>query len=301
MHWHLSGDAGTTRSCANVCESRSLAAEPSRRAGAEERRSKRPLHGMLRSAATESPPHRTPAVRDSGPIRGRTTPLAKYNSHRANWPSRRAPRAILLPRSSLIKTNPLDQAAWNYRPVLGAIQRKRFDMVAELLPPKVDSLLEVGYGSGVLMPELARHCSSLHGVDTHSMKDSVADVLHDRGISAELIEAPADALPYDDSRFDCVVGVSCLEFVDDIDATCVELSRVLRTGGLALFITPGFSPLLDGGLRLLTGERAEDTFQGRRQDVLPALRRHFQPQSERRFPRLPSAWLYTAFAGIRLE
>jgi SAM-dependent methyltransferase len=117
--------------------------------------------------------------------------------------------------------------------------------------------------------------------------------------AADLASAPVEALPYDDASFDAVVSVSTLEFIDDLDQVCRELVRVLRPGGVGVFITPGFSPVLDLGLRALTGERAEDTFRGRRQWVLPALDRHFHLVRTVRFPRAVRPWLYTGVRATR--
>ena len=44
---------------------------------------------------------------------------------------------------------------------------------------------------------------------------------------------------------------------------------------------------------MLSGERAEDTFHGRRQRVLPALERAFDVQRRHRIPPGP-LWMYTA-------
>lgn len=200
----------------------------------------------------------------------------------------------LLPREALVKTNPLDQADWNYRGVLGAVQRRRFALVAQVLGARhYDRLLEVGYGSGVFMPELRTHCRSLHGIDPHDRGGEVTEVLAGRGIAAFLVQASMTAIPYEDGAFDAIVTVSSLEFVDDIETACRELARVLRPGGRLVAVTPGHARILDLGLRALSGERAEDTFQGRRQLVIPALTRHFRVDQRRRFPPLPGAWMYT--------
>jgi ubiquinone/menaquinone biosynthesis C-methylase UbiE len=168
-----------------------------------------------------------------------------------------------------------------------------------LLPAHSRRLLEIGYGSGVFMPELSRHTDELHGTDIHPYADAVGRSLRSQGVTATLVQASTSELPYDDGSFDCVVAISCLEFVDSIEDACAEIRRVLTPCGVAVVITPGTSVVLDLGLQLMTGERAEDSFQGRRQAVLPALRRHLGSRAERRFPRVPSVWLYTAFAGER--
>jgi len=204
----------------------------------------------------------------------------------------------LLREDELVKTSDLDQAAWNHRPgPLGWIQRHRFTMVADLLGAGIGRLLEVGYGSGVFLPELASRCRELHGADVHDKTAEVAAVLARRGITAVLTTAPAEALPYGDGRFDAVVAVSSLEFVDDAEAASRELRRVLAPTGVLVVVTPGHSPVLDAGLKLLTGERAEDTFQGRRQLVLAALAHQFSFEAVHRFPPVPGLWLYTVVRG----
>jgi SAM-dependent methyltransferase len=204
------------------------------------------------------------------------------------------PSVTLLPREALIKTNPLDQAEWNYQGALGAIQRRRFEVAVHLIGPgSAERLLEVGYGSGIFMPELSRHCTNLYGIDTHDKSGEVTEVLAAHGVTAQLRSGSVLALPYDDGFFDQVVTVSSLEFVDDIEGACRELARVACPGGALVVVTPGYGAMLDLGLKVLTGERAEDTFQGRRQRVVPALERHFRVEAARRIPPVPRLWLYT--------
>lgn len=179
----------------------------------------------------------------------------------------------LLPRDALVKTNELDQADWNFRPILGWVQRLRLRCVASVLEsaPRASRLLEVGYGSGVFMPQLARTADELYGADVHSNGAAAGATLAAHDAPARLVRASAGALPYRDGAFDTVVTVSTLEFVPDVAAAVGELVRVTKHGGRLVIVTPGQSALLDLGLRVLSGERAEDTFQGRRSLVVPAV------------------------------
>ena len=206
----------------------------------------------------------------------------------------------LLSREQLIPTGPVDHADWNYKPILGFIQRLRFRLIKNLIGKReFGSLLEIGYGSGVFMPELAGHARRLAGIDIHAKHVEVAGVLAKNGIEADLRSASMTAIPFPDSSFDCVVAVSVMEFVDDVDQACREIRRVLKPGGEFLVVTPGKSPLLDFGLWVLTRQRAKNDFSGRRERVAPALERHFAAGGEIRSPRLGHQ-LICLYRGIKV-
>ena len=203
----------------------------------------------------------------------------------------------LLPREHLVKTNELDQADWNYKPVLGFIQRRRFQLVVKLLgADRYAHALDVGYGSGVFLPELARHADAVSGVDPHDRDGETRVALEKVGIDATLYSAPAEHLPMADGSYDLLVVVSALEFVTDIEQVCKEMIRVLTPTGTLCVVTPGQSVLIDFGLRVLTGEKAEDSFSVGRAKVVPTLNRYFSQVEVAEFPPFAprSLRLYTA-------
>lgn len=192
----------------------------------------------------------------------------------------------LLPRAALIRTSKVDRADWNFRPLLGVLQRTRFRLVCDLLRGRRYSrLLEVGYGSGVFMPELRRHCDEIYGLDVHDKQDEVAEVLSHHGLAASLHSGSVTAMPFASAWFDCIVAVSALEYVDDMEAACREMRRVMRPGGTLVVVTPGESRLLDFGLKLLTGEDAWDNYADRRRRLIPTLQRHFACETRTISPR----------------
>jgi len=204
----------------------------------------------------------------------------------------------LLPPAALIKTGIVDHAEWNYRPLLGWIQRLRFLLIRRLLPPgRVAWTLEVGYGSGIFMPELSSHCEELYGIDVHARTSAVTGVLASYAVRAELFSGSVESLPFEDESFDCIVSVSSLEFVRDIGAAGREMARTLRSGGRLVMVTPGHSPLLDFGLKMMTGESARKDYETRREALMPGLLQHFQIDRNRSFPPATgSRGLYTAFS-----
>lgn len=199
----------------------------------------------------------------------------------------------LLPPELLVRTGPVDHAAWNYAGVLGAIQRTRFRLIARLIgDSRFDALLEAGYGSGVFAPELSRHCTRYCGVDTHPHAAEVNASLASIGIVSDLRQGSVTEIPFGDKSFECVVGISVFEFVDDHDAAFREIHRVLKDDGLLLLVTPGHSPLLDLGLKILTGESAKRDFQGRRERVIPAATKQFEIAKVRDYPAVNAFGLY---------
>jgi ubiquinone/menaquinone biosynthesis C-methylase UbiE len=103
-----------------------------------------------------------------------------------------------------------------------------------------------------------------------------------------------------DNSIDCMVAMSVFEFIDDLDSACEEMIRVLRPNGQAFITATGDSPALDLGLKLMTGESADDDFADRRARVETAIREHFVIDRVVGFPRFSvlGIQVYRAF-GLR--
>lgn len=205
----------------------------------------------------------------------------------------------LLPPTSLVRTSDVDHAEWNYRPLLGAVQRARFRLVLSLLgEQRCDTILEIGYGSGVFMPELASRSRRLIGVDPHPKNGEVQAALSGVGIRAELHSCSAESLPVGDASCDAIIAVSALEYVSDAAQAAREICRVLRPGGSLVFVTPSHSPLWDLALRLSTGE-SPSQYGDRRQRLVPTLLEYMQVAKERGFPLFLTK-RFRLYTGYRL-
>ncbi len=60
--------------------------------------------------------------------------------------------------------------------------------------------------------------------------------VQEAGLTAEVVEAPAERLPFEDSSFDTAVFTLVLCTVPDPAAALAEVARVLRPGGRMLFV-----------------------------------------------------------------
>ncbi len=208
-------------------------------------------------------------------------------------------KLILLAKESLIKTGDFDHADWNYKPVLGMVSRARFNLIKKLLENKQSNrLLEIGYGSGIFLPELTRYGNSIYGIDIHNKQHKVAKILAEINISAELVSGAAEKMPWPDSFFDFIVAVSTMEFVSDLEVVCGEIIRILKPGGSFFMVTPGKSAILDFGLKFFTGQSAKKDFDNRRDLILPAICNHFNIKQKKNWPaccHFSPLNVYTAF------
>jgi SAM-dependent methyltransferase len=118
-------------------------------------------------------------------------------------------------------------------------------------------VVELGCGMGAICAALARHGYRPVGVDfVRPLLEAAADLQRESGLSFALLCANAEQLHYDNATFDCAISEYGASIWCDPKRWLPEAHRVLRPGGLLIFITN--SPLLmactpeDGGA---VGER----------------------------------------------
>jgi len=153
------------------------------------------------------------------------------------------PKRAVVPKSEY--NDPID---YYYRPITGKIYRDRLEVSIGLLgDERRDALLEVGYGSGLLLPELSRRARRLVGIDIHGQASDVYRMLEHEGVSAELHQCSLYEMPFAAGEFDALACFSVLEHMTDLDGALREFARVTRSGAvLALgfpvrnFITDAF-------------------------------------------------------------
>ena len=193
---------------------------------------------------------------------------------------------IYLPDPAFLKrTADVDYYHWNYQFPIKYIQRYRFKAILKLLGNnRFEKLLELGTGSGIFLPELARHCCKLYACDIHTKMEAVQNLCQLTSIDVELRQCPIEETGYADNFFDVIVAVSVLEFVDDLEKSINEIRRILKPDGFFLTICPQQSPLLDWVVGLYTRRSPEEEFGTSRTRVCPMLETHFNIVQKRIFP-----------------
>ncbi len=110
-------------------------------------------------------------------------------------------------------------------------------MRRELLAGARGRVVEIGAGTGVNIDLYPEGVESLALVepDPHMARRLRAH-LAESPRAAEIVEAPAERLPFESASFDTAVATLVLCTVPDQAAAVAELARVLRPGGQLLFI-----------------------------------------------------------------
>jgi ubiquinone/menaquinone biosynthesis C-methylase UbiE len=111
------------------------------------------------------------------------------------------------------------------------------EMRRSLLSSANGRTLELGAGTGAnldLYPEAVTELV-LTEPDPHMFSQLRAKAA-ERRPDAQLVQAPAESLPFEDSSFDSAVVTLALCTVPDPTATLAEAARVLKPGGALLFL-----------------------------------------------------------------
>ncbi len=193
-----------------------------------------------------------------------------------------------------------DPIDYYYRPLTAPLYRARLrDALVLLGDGPFDSLLDIGYGSGVFLPELARRTKRLVGIDVHAGRDGVAGMAKRLDLDVELLDASLFELPFEDGTFDALVCLSVLEHLVELDAALAELRRVVRQGGLLVFGTPVRNLATSSFFRLV-GHDPGKIHPSSHRDVEAAIDRSpgLTKERELHFPRLLPLDL-AAYASFR--
>lgn len=98
-------------------------------------------------------------------------------------------------------------------------------------------VLEIGAGTGANLPFYGEAVDSITAAEPEApMARRLERRIRELRRPVDVVQAPAERLPFGDARFDTVVSTLVLCTVHDLAAALRELRRVLKPGGRLLFI-----------------------------------------------------------------
>jgi SAM-dependent methyltransferase len=212
-------------------------------------------------------------------------------------------RLELPPRGTLRSNNEVDPLSFYYKPLVGWIFRARIDLGLGLLPGHYRSILEVGYGSGFLLPTLARAADRVSGLDLEAPPPGLVEYLHGRGASdVTLTQGDVREIPLPDRAYDCVVAFSIFEHVGGaaLDEGLAEVARVLEPGGVFLIGCPAVHRAMSMAFSAIGFANIDHHHVSDLSTILRAAEPHFTVEAHAAWPplvgdRLPLGWApYTA-------
>jgi 2-polyprenyl-3-methyl-5-hydroxy-6-metoxy-1,4-benzoquinol methylase len=156
-----------------------------------------------------------------------------------------------LPARGVLRANDAhDPLPYYYHPLVGWLYRHRLQMGLDLLPRSGQRVLEVGVGSGVLVPTLTRRYTEYTGTDLTLPPGLDALVVPPCRASFRSADLMRDGdLPPD--HYDAIVCFSVLEHIRDADGAARGLARTLAPGGTLVTGYPMVSRLMTHAFDLI--------------------------------------------------
>jgi 2-polyprenyl-3-methyl-5-hydroxy-6-metoxy-1,4-benzoquinol methylase len=192
----------------------------------------------------------------------------------------------LPPPGRLQPNNERDPLPNYYKPRTGWLYRHRLQMGLDLLPAGGQRVLEVGVGSGILVPTLTARYPSYFGTDlvlAAGLQALVAPGCEARFQQADLLAtAGAGALPAE--HFDAIVCFSVLEHIADTDGAARGLARALRPGGTLVTGYPMVSPLMTRAFAAIGYPNIDEDHVSPPARIATALTRQLRPVARVAFP-----------------
>jgi SAM-dependent methyltransferase len=102
---------------------------------------------------------------------------------------------------------------------------------------KGDRVIDVACGTGALAIAVAEYVGPEGAVVGIDVNDGMLDIARLKSSSVEWLNAPAEALPFNDEQFHCVVSQFGLMYFENQESAVREMLRVLkRNGSLAVVV-----------------------------------------------------------------
>lgn len=153
------------------------------------------------------------------------------------------------PKNTLIAANKEDPLRGYYHPLLGWLFQHRINVGLSLLTYPVESVLEVGCGSGILISTLIDVCQRYTGIDTEL--PVITPYLASFGEKAVFRQMDICHTDFPDNFFDTIIIFSVFEHIRDLSAALKEVRRILKPQGQCIAGFPLVNSLMNSYFRFI--------------------------------------------------
>jgi len=191
-------------------------------------------------------------------------------------------RLQLPPKGVLRPNDDNDPLPYYYNPWVGWLYRHRLQMGLDMLPEGGARVLEVGVGSGVLVPTLTGRYREYTGTDlvlASGLSELVAGGCNAQFLRADLLQEDLPA-----NHYDAIVCFSVLEHIADAAGAARGLARVLAPGGTLVCGYPMVSPLMSRAFSLIGFQGIDDHHVSPPVKIASALATVLTPVARTAFP-----------------
>ena len=209
-------------------------------------------------------------------------------------------KLILPPKGTLKPNDEHDPLPYYYRPAIGWLFRRRLRMALDLLPAGGRRILEVGVGSGVLVPTLSAHFAEYHGSDlvlAEGLDRLAAPSCQARFLKADLLDESSLAA----EAYDAIVCLSVLEHIAKAEQAASALARALVKGGTLVTGYPMVNGFMSSMFRMIGFGSIEDHHVTAPATIHAALSRVLRPVRRTALPPFApvAASLYQCTAWVK--
>lgn len=181
-----------------------------------------------------------------------------------------------------------DPLRFYYKPLVGALYRKRIADGLSLLSPPYQRILDFGYGSGLLIPSLNEIGDELYGIDILSDAEKLEKILSSLNIKADLRREDILLGNYPAEHFDLITAFSVFEHIEKYEDILAEMYRILRPGGQLLIGMPKVDKKMKYLFKAIGFKNIDDYHITNHRQVRDAAQKHFKLQASRKLPNFLS-------------
>lgn len=172
------------------------------------------------------------------------------------------PKAYFSSMLSILEpTNSKDPLPYYFKPLIGRLYRARIKQALSLLnlnSASYKSILEVGYGSGILLPILYSIGNSVYGIDLEADALKVKLNLEKIGVHVKLTNGDIRNVDYPNESFDLVIAISVIEHIQEPQLIVKKVFNLLRHGGEFLVGMPRVDSVMSKMFHLIGCRNIED-------------------------------------------